>query len=483
MRALCSLTSLALLSLMAGCSAEPDTSEATVELGDDGKADSASELYVRVSDTSLWVDGALTRSGSTFVLHGRSSRNLTWGNAFIADDAYGAFEQVGARSFTVSWSASEAPMLISGVNQFIGFNFAHSASRPDALTARVVVRPRLLAVRGTGGSFTGEILPVLRAGGKIAYRASGTGSKKLLGVTTSSGTATVDDDSHFHVDWSAAELLALAGTGKDVTLELREEDGPHTKRAQLGLAVKKLGLTAADAYTTWPAPSCTAAPRACLASLPANAADYGKCGEALVIQACLKAGGARVDAAALAAAHARLETRLGDPAGFAADAVGLVGAGHGADFTTTVRAAVGAKLDALNGSVYDSAPARDAALDAALEAALLSAYARPLDYVARWEPLPNDQVRARQVAGDELLTWLATHDLTQTEWGRPLEALVGEFRARHVDSIRAMRETSEIFVDGANDIYLGDYLGGGPHVEVTIERATGKVLNMLFEID
>src|SRR6185436_15601506 len=108
---------------------------------------------------------------------------------------------------------------------------------------------------------------------------------------------------------------------------------------------------------------------------------------------------------------------------------------------------VGAKLDALNGAVYDSAAARDAALDAALNAAVLEAYSRPLDYVARWEPLPNDAARARQVAGDELLAWLASHDLNQTEWGRPLEDLVNEFRDRHVTSVRAMRETSEIFLD------------------------------------
>src|SRR5262249_25231440 len=163
---------------------------------------------------------------------------------------------------------------------------------------------------------------------------------------------------------------------------------------------------------------------ACLAKLPANAPDYGACGEALVMQACLRESGVRVDSAALAAAHARLDALLADPAGFVSDAGGLVGADHVAAFASTVRAAVGAKLDALNGAIYDSAPARDAALDAALNTALIEAYARPLDYIARWEPLPNDVARARQVAGDEVLAWLASHDLNQTEWGRPLESLV-----------------------------------------------------------
>jgi hypothetical protein len=465
---------------LAACGApDPMTDDITL---DDSKADSTAELRVRVADTTVWADTYLVRDGASLRLNVRSSRNVTGGLPFTGDDPYGQLALVGPRSFSVSWQESEAAGLVTGVNQLVRIDFAHSASRPDSLAARVNVRPRWTQPKGIGGSLASEILPVL-ANGVVVFRLSGTASKQLYQATPSVGRATVIDEGHFRVDLTAAELLALAATGRELTIELREVDGSHVKRGQIALMVKRFGLTAADPTTVWPPPACTNAARTCIASLPPDAVDYGACGEALVVQACLAGVGSRVGAGEIAAALKQLDTQLADPAGFAGDVSGLVGADVAADFTTRVRAAVAARISALEGRVYATADARAAAIAAELDAGMVAAYARPFDYIARHAPLPNDVARARQVAADETLVWLASHDLRLTEWGRPLEELVHDYRARHVASIRALRETSESIAQGADDIYLGDYLGAGTHIEVTIERATGVVTNMLFEID
>src|SRR5690349_2857164 len=103
-----SLLSLALAIAPACFSSDlgPDTDD-TEALDDDGKADAATELSVRAGETTLWVDRALVRKGDAFVLHARTSRNLTDTRAFVFDDVYGAAEQKSARVFEVTWHVGE----------------------------------------------------------------------------------------------------------------------------------------------------------------------------------------------------------------------------------------------------------------------------------------------------------------------------------------------------------------------------------------
>src|SRR4051812_23531720 len=90
------------LSLLSACAADaPETDE--VEATDGGKSDGASELSVHVSNTTVWVSPTLERSGDAFVMHGRTSRDITYGDAFVADDVYGAFTFPTAQTFEVSW--------------------------------------------------------------------------------------------------------------------------------------------------------------------------------------------------------------------------------------------------------------------------------------------------------------------------------------------------------------------------------------------
>src|SRR5690349_21522955 len=109
---------LACLALI-GCAVEQGVDTEDV-VSEDDKSDAATELRVRVGDTTLWMDKALVRRGDDLVLSGRTSRNITDGRAFIFDDIYGDFAQRSARTFEVTWPISTARGVVDGVNLFTG---------------------------------------------------------------------------------------------------------------------------------------------------------------------------------------------------------------------------------------------------------------------------------------------------------------------------------------------------------------------------
>src|SRR4051794_36076409 len=72
-----SLLALA-LAIVPACTTSNDLDTDDIDApDDDGKADAAADLSVRAGETTLWVDKALVRKGDAFVLHARTSRNLT----------------------------------------------------------------------------------------------------------------------------------------------------------------------------------------------------------------------------------------------------------------------------------------------------------------------------------------------------------------------------------------------------------------------
>lgn len=277
-----------------GCVATDDSyDEAESVAAADGKADATSELRVRAGDTTVWMTTALARvedsRGPAFVLRGRASREVTDGNAYIFDDVYGEFGLRGPRSFEVRWDIrSNTAPLIQGVQQYQSLNFVHSATRPDHLTSRVIVRPRLDSFSGATSIYlTAELTPVV-VDGRVVYRLAGKSSRAFAAVVAIRGDIAMNarpvDATHFVVDLTQADVDALAGaTGAQLEVVL---DGTTRKRAHLGLAIKALAITTGDAYETWPPPTCTAETQACLAALPAGTTDLSSCGEAVLVRAC-----------------------------------------------------------------------------------------------------------------------------------------------------------------------------------------------------
>ncbi len=151
MRSFASL--LLVVSTFAACATTGEYGTDEIEVTDT-KADAAGgELKLRTGETSVWVTKDLVRrqgaNGPEFALTGRASRNVNGGMGFVIDDPYGDFAKKTARTWEVTWPASYVAGLADGVNQFVRLDFVHSNGRPDSLTVRALVRPRLLSFSGS----------------------------------------------------------------------------------------------------------------------------------------------------------------------------------------------------------------------------------------------------------------------------------------------------------------------------------------------
>lgn len=256
--------------------------------GDDGKADTATELAVRAGETSLWVNKAITRDtregADGLVLRGRTSRNLTDGNGFVFDDPYGAFAIRTARTFEVRWTTSELTSLMIGVNQFISLQFVPSSSRPDPLTARAVARAKMTGFSGTGSYIFSDVAPVV-SGGRTVMRIYGSTTSNLISATAEIGAdpyaVTITDPRHYQIDLPMDAAIDLVGSSRELAVSARTASGTRIKRAKMVLTVQKLGVTTGDAYEVWPRGECEDDVRACLATNPSDT-----CGEALEVLAC-----------------------------------------------------------------------------------------------------------------------------------------------------------------------------------------------------
>lgn len=464
--------------------AEPELVTDDLEVPDeDGKADVSNEVRVRVGDTTLWVDRWLERKGDAFVLNGRTSRNITRGNAFVFDDVFGAFEQRSLRTYRVSWQTSELRGVVDGVNLFTSLGFVHSANRPDNLTARVIVRPRLGAIHGSGSlSLTAELTPVIVAG-RTLYRIQGRSTKPIANLVASTGTVRLLDPKRFELDLDFDQLVAASVPSAFVSVTAALPGSSTTIRGHLGLAVKRVGLTTGDVEQVFPSPTCTAERLGCLDALPDDALDLASCGPALEVRTCAGQIGVFVDAPAVNAALATADTKLAGA--FSIDAPALVGSDRAATLATAVRARIAAGLEAERGLWLLSMVSRTAILGARVDGAIDAAYARPLGLVGGpHAAMPGSLAVTRQVVADALLVFLGQQDYANSEFGRSYDELTKMFRAQHVASLRAFRETvvPENFSSiPGTDVFVDQWIG--TYTEVRVERASGTVSSILVEID
>lgn len=482
---------LSVFVLLAACAAEPEFLDDEVEVDPDGKADAASELSVRTGQTTIWMRRELERRGDLFVMRGRASRNITEGMGFIIDDPYGDFAQRSARSFEVTWPVSTARTLVDGVDQFVRLTFPHSSGRPDALTARAIVRPRFASFTGSTAIYlTAELTPVVVAG-EVFYRAKGKASSQLLSLEVAVDgkvhPVRQTDGTHFEIDLAPDVAFAIAGS-KGVTADLAiavelADNARVEKHARLGLSIKKLAVTAGDPYDKFPRPACPATTKTCLSALPDGALDLASCGEAYVVQSCRSQLGVTITDVDVVQSIAKGHT-VTSSAAFRSDAIGLVGAAR-------VEQLIGGAEQTLDDRVSHTISrwlltpkARQTVLDGAVDGSITAAYAHPLDLVEPVTPIAGDAASIHQAAADALLAELAVYDFVHSEFARSYDQLVTEFRARHVQSIREFRETNAIEpYPGTTDtdVIVGQWLG--TYVEVSVLRATGAITRTYIEID
>ena len=480
---------LALVFVVAACAEGGDSlvdeTEVSPEL--ETKADTATELSVRAGDTTLWVNKTVARRGDLYVLRGRTSRNLTDGNGFIFDDVYGDFAKKTARTFELTWPVSTARSLVDGVDQFIRMQFVHSSTRPDSLTARVVVRPRLVTFTGSTKIYlVAELSPVVY-GGTVVYRLQGhtyganTGVRALIDGVELSDVRRLDSEK-FVVDLQPQQAFDLTAGG-DIQIIADFSTGGVEKRATLGLGLKKLGMTSGDVEMVWPPVQCTPGVRSCLQGLADGTLDLGRCGVAVEVNACAGQVGVFVDDVAFQATLHDADVRLATPAA-KADAAALVGSDKANEWLFGAKETVEGELQQQFGRWYLSANARTQMLGAALERGLDHAYARPLDIVEPHAAVPGNAAAMRNVAADAVLAELDAMDFVHSEFARSLESLTHEYRAQHIADIKEFRESivPEAYPGHPEwDVYIGRWLG--LHTEITVVRTTGDVVQRLVEID
>jgi hypothetical protein len=483
MRAMAFVTSVAIAA--SACAAIDDGTTDEVVVGDDGgKADGTTETKVRTGDTSVWVRNEIKRETrgdrQVLVVRGRTSRDVTSGYGFVFDDPVGDWAALGARSFEVTYATDEFGLLDGG-QHFVSLSFKHSADRPDSLTARVVARAKLGSFTGDGSYLDADVVPVVNAGLTV-WRVKGRTSSTIYGVRASVGTVRKTDSKHFEIDLARDDIRALIGTSTKLAVEVDLSNGTHTKNALVSLRLAELGLTSEDAYEVWPQPTCTDEVRTCLAALPDGTVDLAACGEAIEVRVCQGQLGVVFDAAAYAAVWPTVTARTSSTA-FRADMTALVGADRLEQYQGLAEQTLEARLEGLYGLWYVDAAARDAAVTAVIEAAFDQIYARPFELLDEPHlPTPNDLDATRQVIADALLQYLASIDLTHTEFNRSLEELAHLFRTRHISDLRAWRETvTPQHALNGRDVYIGNWLD--PYVEITVVRATGAVELVHFEID
>lgn len=482
----------ALVTAMAGACADGgdlEVAETEVSPELDTKADAASELSVRAGETTLWVNKTVAlrdgENGQEFVLRGRTSRTLTDGRGYIFDDVYGDFAQKSARVFELTWPFSTVRGLADGVDQLIGMTFTHSSTRPDALTARVVVRPRLTTFTGSSKIYlVAELTPVLVAG-EVLYRITGRTYGANTGIrlvvrNADAGTVTRDGE-RFTIDIDPNLLLTQIARDAELQIIADFPTGGVDKRIHVGLALKKLAMTAGDVEVAFPPVSCTPATQACLEALPDNTLDLASCGEAIKVNACGNTVGVRVDDVSFQAKLHAAGQFLATPAA-RAQAIALVGTDHADQFLGGAHKTVESQLEKMFSRWFLSAATRDAVLETAVTKGFDRAYAYPLDFVDTHAAQPSNAAAMRHVAADAVLAELARMDFLHSELSRSLEDLTHDYRTQHLADIKAFRETvvAEPYMT-TKDAYVGRWLG--LHTEVVLDRATGTVEYTLVEID
>ena len=177
--------------------------------------------YVLAIQRFRWA--ATSRRGDTFVLRGKTSRTLTGGSGFVIDDPYGQFAQLTPRTFELTWSTTDVRSLADGVDQLIAMDFVHASGKPDQLTGRVVVRPRVGALTGSSKIYmTAELTPVL-VDGLVVYRLAGHTTEPNSAISfrvddhEERGVVTRTDDKAFAIDLTPDRAIALtAGQDLDV---------------------------------------------------------------------------------------------------------------------------------------------------------------------------------------------------------------------------------------------------------------------------
>ena len=206
---------------------------------------------------------------------------------------------------------------------------------------------------------------------------------------------------------------------------------------------------------------------------------FGSLREALAVLACQGQVGVIVQDVAIQEWLQRVDALVSHE-DFPQDVEGLVGGSRMNAFLYAAKESLGEAIQSQYGRWYANVGAREVALAQTIRFCARSGLCTSARFGRIASAHPNSLERAQELAADALLAHLAGLDLRDSEWGRPLTELVRQFRARHVEGIRSLRESPPLS-STPNFLFTGSWLGA--YVEVTVSGRTGQVTGIVFEVD
>ena len=97
---------------------------------------------------------------------------------------------------------------------------------------------------------------------------------------------TVVNESHFFIDFTPAEIIALAATGDEVVIASRYLGNTEEKTVTIGLAVLTTEMSENPDLYRFRAPSCGFRVKRCLEELPGGSRDLFSCGDFFDVVSC-----------------------------------------------------------------------------------------------------------------------------------------------------------------------------------------------------
>jgi hypothetical protein len=291
------ILSLLLISALSACAAdEPvdDGSGDTDFVTADGKADG--DLRAKVTGLTVWMDPQVRRelrdSTPVWTMRGSASRSLDDVFSFVPDDPFGEAHMTSPTRFEAMLNEGhELNTMLSGLPLFVRL----VPQGEDSVFAGLWLRAQLSGFSGSSAIWVDGALAPVWVGGQVIYRArvsTSTGWNQLVALAAPAARPTVTSEGSrtWRLDFTYAQLAALAADPAGLTFEARRPGSTARKRASASFRIGWLGLTRRDPYEVWTT-ECEEEVRACLDDLGIGDVDTEDCGSYREVARC---GGAAV---------------------------------------------------------------------------------------------------------------------------------------------------------------------------------------------
>lgn len=478
MRTVGRIGGLALVLLVAACGGTE------ADVAPDTEADAIEES----ADLSATHDGYRfhlkfsASKGGKAILRGTGSAPIRSAFAYVPDDEVGT-TTVSRGAFNTAFLSNELSGFLSGSPLRVRLS-AGAAGRERTRTAKADLRASLVRRSGTTTLRPRAWFQAFRVGDATVVRLRGTAKARVTRVDAKIGTTRlsgVGSGKEWLLDVPVALFSETVAANR--TISLTVVAGSTLKAGFTARAtVARLTLTDGDPDALWPAPTCTDTLRRCLA---AAGSDTSACGDAWTVQHCagrpIDGIGPLTAADATGWMNAALEELAAE---FAPHYARILGETRGDALFDAVTLSARTAAGELVGRSFATPEQLLAAAADLARPLLVKALARPLSFIPASAPIPGDVARARVIATEAVLAYLAGIELTRTEYGRPLEVLATTYTASWVQGLEDLRNgTGEAGTDErpTEITVLGRVLSS--HVEVGVSRSTGRSLGVHFEID